>query len=199
MLYTIISMVIVNLYLLSLHAPVPKENKFTDYLAFRQALYKALFQHSIGAAAAGATESLPVADSVNLVLPPGNTVPVVNNPDTEDRAELAATAAVVHIAGEMLVTAAANPSVKHQRVSMKRASCVICKQAAKKKKRGIKGSRSHVFQALLPNIISKRKDRHIARAITGCSSYNVVLCSRKGCWEAFHSGALARGWGRKLA
>ena len=113
MLYTIISMVIVNLYLLSLHAPVPKENKFTNHLAFRQALYKALFQHSTGAAAAGAAESLPMAGPVNLVLPPGDTVPVVNNPDTKDRAELAATAAVAHIAGKILVTAAANPSVEH--------------------------------------------------------------------------------------
>ena len=113
MLYTVISMVIMNSYLLSLHAPVPKENKFTDYLAFRQALYKALFQHLTGAAAAGAAELLPVAGPMNLVLPPGDTVPVVNNPDTEDRAELVAAAAVAHIAGEMLVTAAANPSVEH--------------------------------------------------------------------------------------
>ena len=64
---------------------------------------------------------------MNLVLPPGDTVPVVNNPDTEDRAELAAAAAVAHIAGEMLITATANPSVKHQRVSMKRASYVMYK------------------------------------------------------------------------
>ena len=120
-------MVIINSYFLSLHASVPKENKFINYLAFRQALYKALFQHSTGAAAAGAAESLPVAGPVNLVLPPGDIVPVVNNPDTEDRAELAAAAAVAHIVGEILVTAAANPSIKHQRVSMKRTSCVMCK------------------------------------------------------------------------
>ena len=92
---------------------MPKENKFTDYLAFRQALYKALFQHLIGAAVAGATELLPVVGPVNLVLPPGDRVPVVNNPDTEDRAELAATAAIAYIVGEMLIIAIVNLSVKY--------------------------------------------------------------------------------------
>ena len=47
------------------------------------------------------------------MLPPGDTVPVVNNLDTEDKAELAATVVVVYIAGDMLVTATANPSVEH--------------------------------------------------------------------------------------
>ena len=122
-----ISVVIVNLYFLSLHAPVPKENKFINYLAFRQALYKALLQHSIGVAAVGAAELLPVTGPVNLVLPSGDTVPVVNNPDTEDRAELVAIVAVAHIADKMLVTATANLSVKYQRVSMKRALYIIYK------------------------------------------------------------------------
>ena len=52
---------------------------------------------------------------------------VVNNPDTKDRAELVAIVAVAHIVGEILVIAAANPSVEHQRVLMKRALCVIYK------------------------------------------------------------------------
>ena len=86
-----------------------------------------------------------MADSMNLVLPPEDTVPVINNPDTKDRAKLAATAAVVYIAGEILITAAANPSIEHQRVSMKRVLCVICKQTAKEEKREIKGPRSCVF------------------------------------------------------
>ena len=64
---------------------------------------------------------------MNLVLPSEDTVPVVNNLDTEDRAELVAVAAVIYIVGEMLVIAAANPSVKHQRVSMKRALYIMCK------------------------------------------------------------------------
>ena len=115
-----------NLYLLSLHAPVPKENKYTDYLVFRQALYKALFQHLTGAAAAGATDTLPVAGSVNLMLPPGDTVLIVDNPDTKNRAELVATAAVAHIAGEKLV-AAVNIYIEHQRVSIKRTPYIICK------------------------------------------------------------------------
>ena len=199
MLYTIIGVVVVNSYLLSLHAPVPKENKFTDHLAFRQALYEALFQHSTGAAAAGAAESLPVAGPVNFMLPPGGTMPVIDDPDTKDRAELVAAAAIAAAAGKMLVTAAASASVEHQRVSMKRAACIMCKQAAAEEKRGIRGPRNRAFQALSPNIASKRKDKHIARAITGCSSCNVVLCSRKGCWEAFHSGVPARGWGPKSA
>ena len=67
--------------------------------------------------------------SVNLVLPPGDTVPVINNPNTKDRVELAAAAAIAYIVGEILVTAVANPSVEHQKVLMKRALCVIYKQA----------------------------------------------------------------------
>ena len=54
-----------------------------------------------------------MADFVNLVLPPGDTVPVINNLDTEDRAELAATAAVVYIVGKILVIAAANLFIKY--------------------------------------------------------------------------------------
>ena len=65
--------------------------------------------------------------SINLVLSPGGTVLVINNSDTEDRAELAATAAIVPIAGEMLVIAAANLFVEYQRVSIKRTLCVMYK------------------------------------------------------------------------
>ena len=68
-----------------------------------------------------------MAGSVNLVLPPEDTVLVINNLNTEDRAELAAAVAVVYIVGKILVTAAANLFVEHQRVSMKRALCVIYK------------------------------------------------------------------------
>ena len=189
MFYTLISIVVVNSYLLSLYAPVPKEKKFMEHLAFREALYKALFEHVTGAAAAAdAADSLPVAGPVNLMLPPGDTVPVAAKGAT---AATAATAAVL--------AAVVDACVEHQRVSMKRAPCVMCKQAAQEGKRGFKGTKSSVFQALSPNIASKRKDRHVARAMTGCSSCNVVLCSRKGCWEAFHSGASGGRWGRKLA
>ena len=158
MFYTVIGVVVVNSYLLSLYAPVPKEKKFMEHLAFREALYKALFQHSTRAAVAGAA-SLPVAGPMNL----------------------------------------ADAYVEHQRVSMKRAACIMCKQAAEEERRGIRGTKRSVFQALSPNIASKRKDKHVARAMTGCSSCNVVLCSRKGCWEAFHSGASGGCWERKSA
>ena len=80
---------------------------------------------------------LPVAGPVNLVLPPGDTVPVVDNPDTEDRAEMAATAAVVRTAGKLLVAAAADARIEHQRVPIKRAACMVCKQIATKKRRDI--------------------------------------------------------------
>ena len=71
-------------------------------------------------------------------------MPIINNPDTKDRAELVATAAVAYIAGKKLV-AAVDIYVEHQRVSMKRAPCVMCKQATKEGKRGIGSSKSIVF------------------------------------------------------
>ena len=39
------------------------------------------------------------------MLPPGDTVLIVNNPDIKDRAELVATAAVAYIIGKKLITA----------------------------------------------------------------------------------------------
>ena len=53
-------------------------------------------------------------------------MPMVNNPDTKDRVELAAAAAIARIADKKLV-AAVNIYVKHQRVSIKRTPCVIYK------------------------------------------------------------------------
>ena len=81
---------------------------------------------------------------MNLMLPPGDTVLIVNNPDTKDRAELVATVAVAYIVGKKLVTAV-NIYVKHQRVSMKHALYIIYKQATKKEKRGIRSLKSIVF------------------------------------------------------
>ena len=86
-----------------------------------------------------------MADSINLVLLPGDKVPVINNPNTKDRAELAATVTVAHIAGRILVTAIANLFIKYQRISIKRASYVIYKQATKKEKREIKKPKSYVL------------------------------------------------------
>ena len=131
MFYTLISVIVVNSYLLSSYAPVPKEKKFIEHVAFREALYKALFEHATGAAAAGAVDSLPVAGPVNLVLPPGDTVSVVAKGAT--------------VATTAVLAAVVDACVEHQRVSMKRAPCVICKQAAEEGKRGIKGTKSSVF------------------------------------------------------
>ena len=76
----------------------------------------------------------------------------------------------------------------HQRVKMKRAPCVICKQASAEERRGIKGVRRQVLQGLLANIVSKRSEQRVSRAKTGCSLCKVALCSKRGCWDAFHSG-----------
>ena len=50
---------------------------------------------------------------INLVLPPGDIVPVINNLNTKDRAELAAIIAVVYKVGKILVIAAANLFIKY--------------------------------------------------------------------------------------
>ena len=47
------------------------------------------------------------------MLPPGDTVPVINNLNTKDRAELAAIAAIAHIVGKILIITTANLSIKH--------------------------------------------------------------------------------------
>ena len=82
---------------------------------------------------------------------------------------------------------------QHQRVKIKRAPCVICKQAAKEKRRGIKGLRKRILQGISPNIVSKRSDHRVSRAKTGCDVCKVALCAKRGCWEAFHSGAKLGG------
>ena len=76
----------------------------------------------------------------------------------------------------------------HHRVSMKRAPCVMCKYGAGKGRRGIRGQQGRVLLAISPNIVSRSRDRHIARATTGCLSCQASLCRDRGCWEAFHSG-----------
>ena len=45
-----------------------KEDKFTKYLAFREALYKALFNYATGAAVVGAKEIMPITEPVNIPL-----------------------------------------------------------------------------------------------------------------------------------
>ena len=79
-------------------------------------------------------------------------------------------------------------AVRHQRIQMKRSACVVCKQVSAEERRGVKGRKRQVLQALSPHIASKRKDRHVARPLTGCSSCKVSLCAKKGCWDVYHSG-----------
>ena len=82
---------------------------------------------------------------------------------------------------------------QHQRIKIKCAPCVICKQATEKEKRGIKGLRRRILQGISLNIVSKRSDHRVFRAKTGCDICKVALCAKKGCWEAFHSGAKLGG------
>ena len=115
MFYTMVGMVVVNSYLLSAFTPVPKKEKFTDHSAFREALYKALFQHSTGvyAAIASAPDIQAVAGPANLKLPSGDSIPMAEKPDTEGGPEFVAAVKVAHRAGEILVQAAAGAKVEH--------------------------------------------------------------------------------------
>ena len=143
MFYTLVEIIAVNSFTLSMSSYVPEEKKFTDHLVFREALCTGLFAH---------------------------TKPMADIADSADTAGAADTARLL------------------QRVKLKRAPCVICKQAAAEERRGIKGARRQALQALSPNIVSKRKENRVKRAKTGCGLCNVALCTKRGCWEAFHSG-----------
>ena len=46
MFYSLVGVIAVNFFLLSTYAPAAKENKFSTYLAFRDALCKGLFTHT---------------------------------------------------------------------------------------------------------------------------------------------------------
>ena len=104
MFYSLLNIVVVNSFLLSYHAPIAKEDKFSEHRVFRKALCKGLFIYI------RSQSIVPVADT-------------------------ATTAYTVAIA-DAAYTASAR--VKHQRVKIKRAVCVICKQTAAKETRGIK-------------------------------------------------------------
>ena len=189
MFYTLIGIMVVNSYLLSSYAAVPKEDKFTKYLAFRETLYKALFKHATGAEAAGAKDALPIArpTTAAAMLPPGGLIPRADTGAEGANAKI--TARTAYKAGKILKAAAAAARVKHQRGPLpKRSACVICKEDAVEKRRGIRGQERHILHALSPNIISRSLDRHISRPRTGCISCNVALCTTGGCWEVFHTG-----------
>ena len=105
-----------------------KEGRFTKHSAFREALYKALFFHPIGANAAtlNTPEIQVVAGPVICKLPPGDSIPVAENPDSEEGPEALNATKVAHRAGEILVQAAKGAKIKHQGVSVKRTPCVMC-------------------------------------------------------------------------
>ena len=191
MFYTLVGIVVVNSYLLSSYAAVPKKEKFTKHLAYRETLYKALFAQATGAVAAGAQETLPVAGPVNAVLPPGGSIPWVDRDAEEAAAKNAARTA--YKTGELLTATAATAAtaaarVEHQRGPLpKRSACVMCKEDAVEGRRGMRGPQRRVLHALSANIVSRSLDRHISRPRTGYISCNVALCTTGGCWEVFHS------------
>ena len=138
MFYTLVEIIAINSFTLSAFSYVPKEKKFLDYFAFREALCEGLLAHA-----------KPEAGIIDT----------------------------------------ASTARRHQKVQIKRAPCVICKQAAAEERRGIKGVRRQALQALSPNIVGKRKERRVNRTRVGCCFCKVALCRERGCWEAFHLGA----------
>ena len=52
---------VVNLFLISLYAPVLIEDKIIKHVVFREALFKALFAHATGPEGAGAADIPPLA------------------------------------------------------------------------------------------------------------------------------------------
>ena len=137
-----------------------KKDKFTKYVAFREALYRGLFNHTIGTAGVGRADIPSLAGPLNAA--EALSLPIIKG--------------------------TGGASIKHQRIGMKRGPCVVCKQAAAEKRRGISvgGKKGRALQDISPNITSKSKDKHISRATTGCSACEVLLCTTRGCWEAFH-------------
>ena len=104
MFYNLLNIVVVNSFLLSYHAPIAKEDKFSEHRAFRKTLCKGLFIHTR----------------------PQSIVPI---------ADTATTAYTVAIVGAAYIASA---RVEHQKIKIKRAACVICKQAAAEERREIK-------------------------------------------------------------
>ena len=140
MFYTLISIVVINSYLLLSYAAVLKEDKFTKYLVFRETLYKALFKYAIGAEAAGAKDILPVAEPITTaaMLPPGDLIPRADA--GAEKADAKIVARTVYKVGKILKTATVAMRVKHQRGLLpKRSIYMIYKKDTVKKKRDIKG------------------------------------------------------------
>ena len=135
MFYTTISIVIINSFLLSLHLPVPKIDKFIKYLMFRKTLYMSLFIHATGPGGADGADILLVAGPTNAVILPEGSIPRAD-PDAEKKIAKITTR-TAYKADKILIAATTAPKVEHQRMSMKRGPCVVCKQAAAEKRRGV--------------------------------------------------------------
>ena len=76
--------------------------------------------------------------------------------------------------------------IEPQRVSMKRAACVVCRKVAEEERRGIRRQKRQPLQASTANSASGKSDEHVSRSITGYNSFKVSLCAKKGYWKAFH-------------
>ena len=108
------------------------------------------------------------------------------SPIAEEGLQTKEVAKVIHRAGHILARTG-TAIVRHQRVLMKRAACVICKKIAEEERRGIRRQKRQPLQASTPNFGSKKRDKRVPRSITGCASCKVSLCAKKSCWEAFYS------------
>ena len=115
MFYSVIKIIIINSYLLSLYAPVPEKEKFTIYLAFRKALYKQLFIHILSAEVTGKAEILFLLGllTASSLLPPEDIIPVADEPDTEYKLKALATTAIVYKLGGILIAAAEGANIKY--------------------------------------------------------------------------------------
>ena len=76
MFYTTISIIVINLFLLSLHVPVAKKDKFTKYIVFKEALYRGLFNHTTGVADIGGAD-------IPFLIEPLNAAEALSLPTTE--------------------------------------------------------------------------------------------------------------------
>ena len=99
MFYTTINIIVINLFLLSLHVPIAKKDKFIKYITFRETLYRGLFNHITGVVNIGRADILSLIKLFNAA-------EALYLPIIEDTG---------------------GASIKHQRIRIKRGPCVIYK------------------------------------------------------------------------
>ena len=111
--YTLISIIVINFYLLSSYATILKEDKFTKYLIFRETLYKVLFKYAINVEIVGAKNILPVVRPITTVamLPPGD---LISRADTgAEKTDAKITARTVYKVDKILKTTIVAARVKY--------------------------------------------------------------------------------------